>query len=202
MGLTISGGAGGPEFKRLEPGTYVGRLVGLYDLGTQETTWQGKVKKGPKVVLEFEVLDPDQVRDDGKPFKISSTMTASLHEKASLRQMIEAWRGRPFTEAEVQKFELGVLAGQYALVSVVRETGTDGRQYTSLKSVAPLMKGQAKPAGVWPVVVFDLSTKDALDIYDKLPEWMRTKIAASPEWASLSGETHPGGFVDDDLPAF
>ena len=42
---------------------------------------------------------------DGKPFLVRRRYTASLHEKSALRKDLESWRGRAFTNVELDGFK-------------------------------------------------------------------------------------------------
>ncbi len=69
--------------------------------------------------------------------------TLSLHENASLRKDLENWRGKKFTEEELQGFDLEKLLGVNALITVVHSQGADGKTYSNIAAVSKLMKGMA-----------------------------------------------------------
>ena len=57
-----------------------------------------------------------------KPRAISETYTNSLGEKANLRKMLENWRGRAFTQEEMDGFDLRNVLGKACMISVVHGT--------------------------------------------------------------------------------
>jgi hypothetical protein len=71
---------------------------------------------------------------DGKPYLVQKQYTASLHEKASLRKDLEAWRGKPFTKDEAQGFDVERLIGATCLLNVqhVERAGSTYANVTSL----------------------------------------------------------------------
>ena len=110
MSLTVSEGATG-TYTPPEAGTFTARCIGLIDLGTQASTFEGETKHAHKLLVQFELTDPDNRRDDGSAHIVSKRFTASLHPKAALRGFLEAWRGRPFTPQELAGFHLKALLG-------------------------------------------------------------------------------------------
>ena len=55
MALIAKESGGGGSFTPVPPGMHLARCYRIIDLGTQESTYQGTVKKLPKVMLQFEV---------------------------------------------------------------------------------------------------------------------------------------------------
>ena len=102
MSLTLK--VGDNDFEKLTVGTYHGTCFRMVDLGTQDTEYNGEKKKKHLVRLDFEItesLEPEDNEvnmEDGRPFGISRTYTASLFESANLRKELESWRGKSFTE--------------------------------------------------------------------------------------------------------
>ena len=104
MALTLSESAK-QERKLPEAGATVGVLYSLVDLGHQKTNWDNQEKWTPKVRLtfelpdqtdEFEVEEKGKVTKVEKPMIVSIEQTRSLGEKASLRKLLEQWRGQTF----------------------------------------------------------------------------------------------------------
>lgn len=179
MSLTVSEGATG-TYTPPEAGTYPARCIGLIDLGTQTSVYEGESKSAHKLLLQFELCDADARRDDGAPHTVSKRFTASLHPKAALRQFLEAWRGRPFTPEELRGFDLPKLLGQTCLLGLVH-TEKDGRTYANIASVVKLPKGMAAPNGELDLVQFDLSAPD-WQVFATLSQRLQDQIAASPEY--------------------
>src|SRR6056300_1545659 len=95
-------------------GVHVARCYAVVDLGTHHETWKGQPKIRRKVILSFEF--PSQLHvfneEDGEqPLGRSKTFTNSLGEKATLRKMLQSWRGRAFTQKELQGFDLSTVVG-------------------------------------------------------------------------------------------
>ena len=210
MALTVSEPQGS-NFTPCPAGTYPARMVQLLDLGTQISDFQGETKAAHKLLLTFEICDPETSRDDGKPFTISKRFTASLHEKAGLRKTLESWRGRPFSPEELRGFNLQNVLGKPCLLSVVQEQKGD-RTYSNIASIMGLPKGMTCPEPSNTPASFDLSKPD-WDTFDSLSERLQEQIAESPEGRAAIAKRHttaPGApstpaagaddFGDDDIP--
>ena len=85
----------------LEAGTYTAVCCELVDLGQQYNEKWGTSAR--KVLIGWEVVgETVNVNGEAQPRIFSKTYTASLNEKASLRKDLNAWRGRPFTDEELE----------------------------------------------------------------------------------------------------
>ena len=184
MALTATSNGTGEDYATLSAGAHFARLVQIIDMGTQEGSAEFGSKKQHKVSLRWEILG-DEKRSDGKPFAISKDYTVSLHEKATLRKHVEAWVGKLTAEQEAG-FSITSLLGKTCQLAIVHKD--NGKPMISTIMACP--KGMTLPAGEMPLTVFDLDNRD-MDVFNDLPEWMRTQIKASPEWAA-------GTPVEDD----
>lgn len=212
MGFTAKDSGGG-TFKRVPAGAYIGRCYSLIDLGTQLTTGQYGEKLQHKIRIGWELFGEDEqgqpltVDVDGKemPMTISKSYTVSLHEKASLRKDLAAWRGRDFTDDEAKAFDVSKLVGAYCMVNVTTSE-TNGKTYSNVAGLTPLPGAlkNAKPAAVHDHVLFDLDNPD-MDVFSKLHDKLQEYIKRSPEWARFArtgtapaSEEH--SFAEDDCP--
>ncbi len=139
MAITVSGKGGG-SFIPAPAGVHQAVACDVVDMGNLETTWNGQKKIKHVIRLVWQV---EELMDDGKPFIVQSRYTASLHEKARLRKDLESWRGKPFTDAELEAFDLEVLIGVNCLLNVV-QTSKNGTTYANVTAVMPLKKGMQK----------------------------------------------------------
>lgn len=179
MSLTVSEGAAS-TYTPPEAGTFPARCVSLIDLGTQESTFEGQTKAAHKLLMQFEICDPDNRREDGSPHIVSKRFTASLHAKAALRGFLEAWRGRPFTVDELRGFDLQTLLGVPCLLGIVHSE-REGRTYANISSCMRMPKGMPAPEGLQHLTRFDLSAPD-WETFAMLPQRLQDQIMASPEY--------------------
>ena len=130
--LTETGGKYTPAPEGLHPAV----CVDVADLGMQQTQWGLKHKVD--VYWEIEEIKPK----DGSPFVVRNRFTASLNEKATLRKLLEVWRGRKFTAQELRGFDLENLIGANCQVNVTHRTLDDGKTYANVTAVVPAARGQ------------------------------------------------------------
>ena len=201
MSLTLK--QGDNDFEKLAVGTYHGTCFRMVDLGTQDTEYNGEKSKKKLIRLDFEItesLEPEgnEVNmEDGRPFGISRTYTASLFESANLRKELESWRGRSFTEKELEGFETDQLLGCTARIEVGLTQKTPqfaGGNPKILKLMRP-DGGVEKVATINPQVAFDMSiycdefngnsssdTKAMCDVFEEFTPWMQADIEESYEY--------------------
>ena len=191
MSLTATD-KGGADFQITPEGQYVGRCYKIIDMGTQTSTGQFGTKEQHKVMVSWELLDGAKM-EDGRPFSVSQFYTVSLHEKSKLRADLEAWRGRKFTTAELEGFDLGTVIGAYCMIQVVHdETG----KYANVQTIMAY-KGE-KPPAVNPNVVFDIDEPD-MAVFDSFSDNMKGKIMSAPEWNKNKQAPTPSAEKKDDV---
>ena len=165
------------------PGNYIARCVRVIDLGTVVSEWQGKKKEARKVLISWELLG-DQKRHDGSPFIASSRYTVSLHEKSGLRKMLESWRGRAFTVAELEGFDLKNVLGKPCMLNVVHED-VAGKTYVNVAAVTPLPAGIVAPSAETQPVSLSLDEDFDEAAFNSLSDGLKEYLASTPEYRAL-----------------
>ena len=124
---------------------------------------------------------------------ISKEYTVSLGEKANLYGDLVSWRGRDFTEEELQGFQIKKILGANCLVNVVKNK----KGYSQVAAVAKLPKGMTAKKGTYQLL-YDMD-EGVTPIPEDVPEWIVKKIKASSEYLALEGgETNlPGNYSPD-----
>lgn len=128
----------GGDFKPCPAGTHAAVCVDVVDLGMLPG-FDGKVQHKIKIVWQV-----DELRDDGKPFAVSKRYTPSLHEKASLRKDLEAWRNQQFTDEELDGWDLENIIGAPAMLQVVHVT-KNGKIFANIQAIMRLPKMMSAP---------------------------------------------------------
>ena len=210
MALTISESQK-MERKLPEAGATVGMLYSLVDLGTQETNWDGEKKYTPKVRLTFELPDQTdefEVEENGKrtkvvkPMVVSIEQTRSLGEKASLRKLLEQWRGQTFTAKELQAFSLKNLLGKPAMLTLIHKTSQQGRQYCAIAGASKLPKGMTAPKATTNTQMYYEIEQGEGGQFSEMPEWLQDKIRASKEFANLKPKATATADEDGEVVPF
>lgn len=162
----------GGNFELAPAGSHSAVCCDVVDLGVMSVTYAGKTKEQHKVEIIWQIDEP---RKDGKPFNVRQRYTLSLHEKAGLRKALESWRGRPFSDAETQGFDLESLIGVPCMVNVVHNPSGEN----IYANVAAIMK---LPRNVAP-----LKVREYVRVVDRDP--------------AQQGDRQPfGEITDDDVP--
>lgn len=179
----FSSDAGSGSFTPAPAGTHVARCIKLIDLGTQRGEYQGKPTRRNQVLVSWE-LPGELIEIDGeeKPIVTSRFYTNSLTEKANLRADLETWRGRSFTEQELDRFDLETILGKPCLLNIVSKG--DGK--TKVASVAGLPKGMDCPPQVNEAFTFWLDEFDA-GKFDELSDGIKKIVEKSEEFQAMMG---------------
>lgn len=154
--------SGGGDFEACPAGTHPAVLVGLLDIGTYSEQFQGQPPKDArKVLLVWEVIVDDARHYVGRDY------TLSFNQKATLRQLVEKWRGKAFGDDE--GFDLSVLVGKPCLISIVHKTSGSGNTYGRVDGVMSLPKGMPAPTASHPPVVWSVMSGGPVPDADWLP---------------------------------
>jgi len=196
----IAKDSGGGNFTPVPPGMHLARCYRIVDLGTQKSEYLGTVKHLPKVMIQFEVHGEDDsgkplVTSKGEPLSISKNFTLSLAEKATLRSDLKNWRGRDFTKEELDGFELKNVLGAWAMISVSKTVGNNGKEYTNIANINPVPK-QIKAAGLPEAAnkasIFSIEEPD-MELFETFSDNLKQKIMGSPEWQAREGREYAKG---------
>lgn len=173
---------GGGKTPAIEAGTYPARCVGVVDLGIQHNSFNGKDQE--KVLIMFE-LPTERITVDGmdKPRWLSARYTMSLHEKATLRKTLDAWRGKPFTPEELCGFNLADVINAPCMLTVIN-VERSGSTYANISAVSKVMKGMEVAALENEPIIFDMDAENAEEVKKKLPNWVQEIIEQSVSWKS------------------
>lgn len=126
------------EFTPAPEGLHSAVCCDVVDLGIVESQWGS----AHKVQIRWQLEEKDAKTD--KPFMVVSKYTLSLHEKSRLRPMLEAWRGRKFTNDELDGFDLEALIGVNCQVQVIHDIKDDGGVWANVQAVVPPPKNGIK----------------------------------------------------------
>lgn len=189
----------GGSFTPPPPGTHPAICYRFIDLGTQVTDYQGERKVARKVMISWEITDPDVRMDDGRPFIVSSRYTWSMHEKATLRKTLESWRGVPFVDSDFGAggFNVKKLIGAGCFLSIIQKE-KEGKMYANISGIVKLPKSMNAGTLVNETVYLSLDDFDR-DVFGKLGDGLQKIIKDSPEYQSIMRQS--GGNGHDEYPS-
>jgi hypothetical protein len=183
----------GGNFESCPAGMHLARCYRIVDLGTQKSEYMGQVKYLHKIMLGWEIhgMNDDgsviKMRD-GRPFGIFKNYTLSWSEKANLRLDLQSWRGKPFTQEEMRKFDLKNVLGAWCMLNVIERQGTDGNMYANVNGVTPvpaMIKQNGLPTAVNKNELFKIDEPD-MEMFNGFSENLKKKITSSPEWEKIN----------------
>jgi len=179
----------GGDFERCPPGMHLARCYRIIDLGTQKSEYMGQTKYLHKVMLGWEIHGTHDdgtpiLMKDNRPFAIFKNYTLSWSEKANLRLDLQSWRGKPFSQEEMRRFDLKNVLGAWCMINVIERTGQDNKTYTNVNGVTPvpaMIKQNGLPAAVNKNELFNIADPD-MELFNSFSDHLKKKIEASPEW--------------------
>lgn len=176
-------------------GTYPAVCVAVVDIGHHPNTYPGKEGEWQdQVYIGFEIpSERIEIEENGakvsKPRMASMLQTNSIGKKSNLGQMLVTWRGREFTDAEKEAFDLRTILGVSCLLTLVL---SKDEQYHNIKGISKPIAGTAPVKPEVNLVKYSMEEDgvNEADVPSDIPEWVVEKfIKTSHEWTK-------GPFVD------
>ena len=120
--MTLVAKNDGGDFAPAPAGNHVAICYAIIDLGTQHSdafTWEGSAIPAadrPQILMMWELPnEPVEIADElgggTKPAVTSHFYNMFFNDKARLRKDLESWRGRQFSQEELQGFDISKLLG-------------------------------------------------------------------------------------------
>ena len=128
---------GGGDFVPCPAGQQRAVCADVIDLGVKKTAFGDKHKV--RIVWQSEKPMPD-----GKPFQCRQdyNLTLGTADKPSkLREHLECWRGRPFTEKEAESFDVERLLNANCYILISHEKMSRGGVWAAVKAIMPPLPG-------------------------------------------------------------
>jgi len=189
---TVNNKAGGEDYELVPQGQWPAVLVGLFDIGTHDETFNGDTKTARKIVMAWQVFP-----DDHEPMTIVRDYTLSLAKKANLRGLVEGWKGTGLKEDE--EFDLSVLLGKPCNLTVIHEQSKSNpeRSFSRVKSATKPVRGQQMPEPTikplaWSVDDGQPFPKLPYDVY-VYGEQVQDKLKRAHELRGGNGRAPAGG---------
>ena len=184
----------GQQFEPHPEGQYAVRCVDVIDLGEKLEQFPGSPERlVHKCAIVFQ---SGEANETGRLHEVSAEMTVSMHEKATLRKLLEDWRGKSYTDEQARAgVPVHKLCGQPALLNVEHKQSGSGRTYAKIHGITPLPKGMAAPE---------------LPAYQRPEFWQERKATYAADVAKYKAKIGLNGDLDtvpealdddpDDLP--
>lgn len=177
----IAKNAGGVEIPKLEGGVYTAVSSAIIDIGLQTNDKFEKTQR--KFMMMWTILN-EQVEINGEMQDrvISKEYTFSLHEKSTLRKDLQAWRGKAFTDEELNGFDLLNVLNKACQLQILLEE-KNGNKYNNIAGIVSLPKG-TDIKELDNTFHFDFETESTWVHYKNVPNWIREKIKKANNYES------------------
>ena len=195
------------QFDPAPVGNNIARCIRVVDLGTKMDDYWGKEKHECWIMWELpnelhtytiKGKDGQQDTEVTEPFTVSKFYTLSLSEKAHLRHDLASWRGKAFTEQELEGFEMKKVLGAPCMVNVIHTPKKkDPSQVNAVvTAVTGLPKGLECPEAVHDLVYFSLDAEEYdAQVLESLSKGIKARIMQSNEWLAMQAGADPAAPV-------
>jgi len=178
-----------PPRELIEAGNYIARCYQMIEIGTVKEDFNGKEKTLTKVRIGWELpteLKVYKEENGEQPRVISEEYTLSMADKATLRAVLQSWRGKTFTEDEAKNFDITKLLGVPCMLNIIHKASKAdaSKVYEKISSITPLPKGMACPTAINPVFVLSYDNFDE-EKFTALPDFIKDKIKSSDEYKAM-----------------
>jgi hypothetical protein len=179
--LTASSSSGG-EYEMPSAGNHAGRIIGLINGGTHESSGlNGQPAK--RVVRYLFVLELSfEKRSDGTPFVVLFECSASLHAKAKLRKLVHEVLNRSLNDGD--RFSATEFLGQPCAVVITHEVKAE-KTFYKVTALGPPFKGMAVPEPTHPQIVWSVHSGQPFPAADHLPFHFGRSVS---DWIAESDE--------------
>lgn len=178
--------------EQIEAGSYPARCYQMIHIGTIPSEYNGEQRMRNVVRITFELPTETRVfneKNGEQPMVISADYTLSLGEKSKLRPVLEGWRGKKFTDTEIEDFDITKLVGVPAMVSIIHNE----KGYAEISSIAKLPKGMECPDQINKSQILEYDNWNE-ELFAKLPPFIKDKIVKSQEYKKMKG------ILNDEIP--
>lgn len=193
------------QYPPLEAGTYPARCVGVIDLGEQWTDYQGHKQIVPQISLVFQIpSETIEIKGEKMQRRMALTRTFSNHPSSKLRQNLEMWRGRKFTEEELVSFELSSIIGAPCVLTVTH-TSNDKPKISAISRAGKSINVPEIPSKDF--FLFDIEDETSWDSLKQAGKWVWSKLNESVTFTKMGyqvdeyGEIVTGISANDKLKA-
>lgn len=173
--------SGNVSFEKLENGVYTAVSSMIVDLGLQTSEKFDKTQR--KMMIIWNILG-EEVEIEGKklPRTMSKEYSFSLGEKSNLRKDLQAWRGKAFTDEELQGFNLLNILNKPCQLQIILEE-KNGKKYNNITAIMALPKGTNVEI-LESANHFDIENVETWNNWKDIPNWIQEKIKKAQNYQS------------------
>lgn len=183
----IASDNGGQVIEKLENGVYTAVSSAIIDLGLQKNEQFKKIQR--KFMMIWTIIGEEvEINGEKQPRTISKEYSFSLNEKSTLRKDLQAWRGKPFSEEELQGFNILAVLNKACQLQIILEE-KNNKKYNNIAGIMSLPKGSNVPK-LEDTYYFDMENVETWENYCKIPNWIQEKIKKAENLESIGFERY------------
>jgi hypothetical protein len=129
------------DFKPAPEGLWPAVCVDVVDQGIV-TPKNPLYKPNHRIQIRW-ILDAEPPLEDGRPHMAVASFGLTLGDKSKLRPFLEAWRGKSFTEEQLEGFDVENLIGANCQIQIIHNK-YQGKTYGNVQAIVPPARGVAK----------------------------------------------------------
>lgn len=189
---------GGGDFELAPADTHPARCYAVVDLGVQPNDLYGPKHQ---IRISWELTDCPMA--DGRNFMVTKYYTFSLNEKATLRKDLESWRGRPFSEDEMDQWSPVDLINAPCLIGIQHKPTNKGGMRAVVATVTKVPKGLEVPPLTNKPLIYSPEVHDEAAwaaLSEKTREQINNRIRQEPPAKAPPAPPLPDNFDDTDIP--
>lgn len=172
----IAKSEGNSNIPKLENGVYTALSSMLIDIGFQKSQLDSNIRR--KFIMVWDIVGEFiEVNKEQLPRVMSKEYTLSLNEKSNLRKDLQAWRGKAFTEEELEGFNLLTVMNKPCQLQIINEE-KNGKTYNNISAIMAIPKGMTVEP-LKETTVFILNNSETWGNWKKIPKWIKEKIKKS-----------------------
>ena len=167
---------GGISIPPLANGVYIAICSGLIDLGIQVSEQFGT--KSRKMIVQWTILgETVDVNGEQLPRIMHKQYGFSLGSKSNLRKDLEAWRGRAFTEEELNGFDLKNILNVPCQMQIITKERAGKTDVNNISGIMSLPKGNnVDKLNDADLVYFDIEDVSTYKQFERIPKWVQEVI--------------------------
>jgi hypothetical protein len=185
MGLKLSDAPKGSGTGVIAPaGSHVARCYSVVDLGSHTEDGTFGINTNRKIRISWELPEELHVfkEENGpQPIAVHKEYNFVVGKKSNLRKDLGSWRGKEYTDEEIQHVDIEKILGVTALLNIVHVVSQAGNTYAKIVGVSNPPKGLKIPAEVNAPVYYDIEMGQN-EVFNSFPEFLRKRILACNEW--------------------
>lgn len=183
----IASDNGGQVIEKLENGVYTAVSSAIIDLGLQKNEQFKKIQR--KFMMIWTIIGEEvEINGEKQPRTISKEYSFSLNEKSTLRKDLQAWRGKPFSEEELQGFNILAVLNKACQLQIILEE-KNNKKYNNIAGIMSLPKNSNVPI-LEDTYYFDMENAETWENYCKIPNWIQEKVKKAENLESTGFERY------------